>query len=132
MEKISKKDTVFKRGMMTLSVACAALIMLSTTAVEAKGPLTTEVKTQAVQKTSLTEERINAVLKEAYEKFKNNQDGKNADYIKALAIVDSKLFGITLVTPDGKVYEIGDTKAEVSIQSISKVFTACMVLAGEG
>lgn len=117
---------------MTLSVACAALIMMSTTALEAKGPLTTEVKTQAVQKTSLTEERINAVLKEAYAKFKDNQEGKNADYIKALAIVDSKIFGITLVTPDGKVYEIGDTKAEVSIQSISKVFTACMVLQEKG
>ena len=132
MEKTCKRDTVFKRGMMTLSIACASLIIMSTTALEAKGPLTTEVKTQAVQKTSLTEERINAVLKEAYEKFKNNQDGKNADYIKALAIVDSKLFGITLVTPDGKVYEIGDTKAEVSIQSISKVFTACMVLQEKG
>ncbi len=132
MKKASKRNTVFKRGVMTLSVVCASLIMMGTTAVEAKGPLTTEAKTQAVQKTSLTEERINAVLKEAYEKFKDNQEGKNADYIKALAIVDSKIFGITLVTPDGKVYEIGDTKEVVSIQSISKVFTACMVLQEKG
>ena len=125
-------ENVFKKGVMTLSVACAALIMLSTTAVEAKGPLSTEVKTQAVQKTALTEARINAVLKEAYEKFRNNQDGKNADYIKALAVVDSKIFGITLVTPDGKVYEIGDTKEVVSIQSISKVFTAAKVMQEKG
>lgn len=123
---------VFKRGVMTLSVACVSLILMGTTAVEAKGPLTTEVKTQAVQKTSLTEERINTVLKEAYEKFKDNQEGKNADYIKALAIVDSKMFGITLVTPDGKVYEIGDTKEVVSIQSISKVFTAAKVMQEKG
>ena len=125
-------ENILKKGVMTLSVACAALIMVSTTAVEAKGPLTTEVKTQVVQKTSLTEERINTVLKEAYNKFKDNQEGKNADYIKALAIVDSKIFGITLVTPDGKIYEIGDTKEVVSIQSISKVFTACIVLQEKG
>jgi len=129
--KIQRYDFL-KKGAMTLSVVCASLMFMGTTPVEAKGPLTTEVKTQAVQKTSLTEERINAVLKEAYEKFKDNQDGKNADYIKALAVVDSKIFGITLVTPDGKVYEIGDTKEVVSIQSISKVFTAAKVMQEKG
>jgi len=121
-----------KRGVMGLSIACASLIMLGTSPVQAKGPVpATTVKTE-VKKTSLTEERINAVLKEAYEKFKNDQGGKNADYIKALAEVDSRIFGITLVTPDGKVYEIGDTKAEVSIQSISKVFTAALVIQERG
>jgi len=132
MENEIQKFGLMKRGIVTLSIACASLIMMSTTALEAKGPLITEVKTQAVQKTSLTEERINAVLKGAYAKFKDNQDGKNADYIKELAIVDSKIFGITLVTPDGKVYEIGDTKEVVSIQSISKVFTAAKVIQEKG
>ncbi len=132
MKSTIQKMSLMKRGMVTLSVACASLILLNTTAVEAKGPLTTEVKTAVSQNNSLTEARINAVLKEAYEKFKNNQDGKNADYIKALAIVDSKIFGITLVTPDGKVYEIGDTKEVVSIQSISKVFTAAKVIQEKG
>ena len=132
MNTVSKTQHFFKKGVMTFSVVCASLIFMNTTTVEAKGPLTTEAKTEVVKKVSLTEERINAVLKEAYEKFKNDQGGKNADYIKALAEVDSKIFGITLVTPDGKVYEIGDTKAEVSIQSISKVFTACKVLQERG
>jgi len=122
---------LLRKGVMGLSIACASLIMLGTSPVEAKGPVPAAVKTE-VKKSSLSEERINAVLKEAYEKFKNDQGGKNADYIKALADVDSKIFGITLVTPDGKVYEIGDTKAEVSIQSISKVFTACKVLQEKG
>ncbi|MCK5678772.1 MAG: glutaminase, partial [Flavobacteriaceae bacterium] len=116
---------------LTLSALCAS-VLLSTTSLEAKGPLTQEVKIQTVQKSALTAERINTVLKEAYEKFKDNQEGKNADYIKALAIVDSKMFGITLVTPDGKVYEIGDTKEVVSIQSISKVFTAAKVIQEKG
>ena len=128
--KLETKQFV-RKGVMGLSIACASLIMLGTSPVEAKGPVPATVKTE-VKQTSLSEERINAVLKEAYEKFKNDQGGKNADYIKALAEVDSKIFGITLVTPDGKVYEIGDTKAEVSIQSISKVFTACEVLQEKG
>ncbi|MEA3434006.1 MAG: glutaminase A [Campylobacterota bacterium] len=132
MKKEIQKSGLIKRGVLTLSIACASLILMNATPVQAKGPLTTEVKTEAIQKTTLTEERINAVLKEAYEKFKDNQEGKNADYIKALAVVDSKIFGITLVTPDGKVYEIGDTDAKVSIQSISKVFTAAKVIQEKG
>ena len=132
MQNTNQKHSFIKRGALTLSMVCASLVLLSTTAVEAKGPMTKEVKTEVVKSASLSETRINAVLKEAYEKFKNNQDGKNADYIKALAIVDSKMFGITLVTPDGKVYEIGDTKDVVSIQSISKVFTAAKVMQEKG
>ena len=114
-----------------LAVVTASL-MLFGGATYAKGPLNDQVKTVLVQKRTLDDARINAVLKEAYEKFKDDQGGKNADYIKALAEVDPKIFGITLVTPDGKVYEIGDTKAEVSIQSISKVFTAALVIQERG
>jgi len=117
---------------MKFTLICTSLLFLSTSLIEAKGPLNTTVGTQIVQKSSLTTERINAVLKEAYAKFKDNQEGKNADYIKALAEVDSKLFGITLVTPEGKVYEIGDTQALVSIQSVSKVFTASKVIQEKG
>ncbi|WP_294952309.1 glutaminase A [Sulfurovum sp.] len=126
-----KTRYLVKRGIAGLSIVCASLIMLGTSPVQAKGPVPAVTKTE-VKKTSLTEEHINAVLKEAYEKFKASQGGKNADYIKALAEVDPKTFGITLVTPNGKVYEIGNTKAEVSIQSISKVFTACKVLQERG
>jgi len=71
---------------------------------------------------------IATVLNETYTKFKNLQEGKNADYIPALAKVDPKVFGIALVTTDGKVYTAGDIKTEVSIQSISKVFTLVMAL----
>ena len=71
---------------------------------------------------------IQAALDGAYAKFKDVQDGKNADYIPALAKVDSKIFGIALVTTDGKVYTAGDINSEVSIQSISKVFTMARVI----
>jgi len=80
----------------------------------------------------LSQERINQVLKEAYNKYKGDMGGKNADYIKALDIVDSSIFGITFVDMDGTVYEYGDTKKVVSIQSISKVFTAALVMSEHG
>ena len=68
----------------------------------------------------------------AYAKFKDLKEGKNADYIPALAKVDPNLFGIALVTTDGKVYSAGDLKTEVSIQSISKVFTMAQVIQEQG
>jgi glutaminase len=73
-----------------------------------------------------------ALLKEAHAKFKGVTEGKNADYIPALAEVDAKLFGIALVTPDGKVYEAGDVASPFSIQSISKVFTMARVMQDRG
>ncbi len=75
---------------------------------------------------------IATVLNETYTKFRSLQEGKNADYIPALAKVDPKIFGIALVTTDGKVYTAGDIKSEVSIQSISKVFTLAKVIEEEG
>src|SRR3954470_3921710 len=71
---------------------------------------------------------IQAALDAAYAKYKDIKEGANADYIPALAKVDSKIYGIALVTPDGKVYTAGDVKSQVSIQSISKVFTMARVM----
>jgi glutaminase len=79
-----------------------------------------------------TPAEIDAALKAAFTKFQNLQEGKNADYIPALAEVDSKIFGIALVTVDGKVYTTGDITSEVSIQSISKVFTMALVMEEQG
>jgi glutaminase len=73
-----------------------------------------------------------AAVKAAYDKYRTLQEGKNADYIPALAKVDPKLFGIVLITVDGKVYTAGDVKTEVSIQSISKVFTMAQVIQEQG
>jgi glutaminase len=75
---------------------------------------------------------IDAALKAAYEKYKDLKEGANADYIPALAKVDPKIYGIALVTVDGKVYSTGDIKSEVSIQSISKVFTMAKVVEDQG
>ena len=75
---------------------------------------------------------VQAVVDAAYAKFKGLKEGKNADYIPALAKVDPNLFGIAVVTADGKVYTAGDVKTEVSIQSISKVFTMAQVIQEQG
>jgi glutaminase len=79
-----------------------------------------------------TPDQINAALTAAQAKYKDIKEGANADYIPALAKVDSKIYGIALVTPDGKVYTAGDVKSEVSIQSISKVFTMAKVMEEQG
>src|SRR5215203_7551870 len=68
-----------------------------------------------------TPANVQTAVDAAYAKFKDLKEGKNADYIPALAKVDPNLFGIAVVTADGKVYTAGDVKTEVSIQSISKV-----------
>ncbi len=75
---------------------------------------------------------IQAALDAAYAKFKDLKEGANADYIPALAKVDSNIYGVVLVTADGKVYSKGDVKSEVSIQSISKVFTMAEVMQEQG
>ena len=64
----------------------------------------------------------------AHARYKDIEEGANADYIPALAKVDPRIYGIALVTPDGKTYTAGDVKSEVSIQSISKVFTMAKVM----
>ena len=75
---------------------------------------------------------LEKLAKEAYAKFKDDQGGKNADYIPALAKVPSKLFGITIVTVDGKIINVGDVDYAFSMQSCSKVFTACLVMQESG
>jgi glutaminase len=84
------------------------------------------------QADEFSKSEINKVLKETYNKFKGDVGGKNADYIKALAQVDPKTFGITLVDAKGNIYEIGQTNQKVSIQSISKVFTAALLMSEKG
>src|SRR5262245_25584180 len=79
-----------------------------------------------------TPEEIKTAMSAAYQKYKTLKEGKNADYIPALAKVDPNIFGIALVTADGHVYTTGDVKSEVSIQSISKVFTLANVLEESG
>jgi glutaminase len=74
------------------------------------------------------EQELKAAVNDAYQMYKSDTAGKNADYIPYLAQVDSKLFGIAVVTTDNKSYTLGDIKYSFSIQSISKVFTLALAM----
>jgi glutaminase len=53
-------------------------------------------------------------------------------YIPELGRADPDWFGISVVTADGHVYEVGDTDVDFTIQSISKPFVFGMALEDRG
>jgi glutaminase len=77
-------------------------------------------------------ETLQRLVDEAHQRFVNDNSGKNADYIPYLASVPSKLFGVAIVTVDGRVYTAGDVDYSFSIQSCSKVFTLAQVMQEAG
>jgi glutaminase len=79
-----------------------------------------------------TEAQLKQVVEDAHKRFASVTDGKNADYIPYLATVPSTLFGIAMVTTDGKVIEAGDTNYTFAIESIAKVFTLSLVMSESG
>jgi glutaminase len=79
-----------------------------------------------------TRGQLQSAVDNAYEKNKNVKEGKNADYIPALAEVNSNYFGVCLVTVDGQVFTKGDVDPRFSIQSISKVFALAKVIEEQG
>ena len=72
--------------------------------------------------------QVEAVVKEAYEKFRSDTSGKNADYIPFLAQVDSRMFGVAVVSTDNQVISVGELNYSFSIQSISKVYTLALAM----
>jgi glutaminase len=64
-----------------------------------------------------------AYLERLHARYAAVDDGAVATYIPELAQADPKWFGICLVTMDGHVYEVGDTREPFTIQSISKPLT---------
>lgn len=79
-------------------------------------------------RTTIKMDDLRNVVQEAYDKVKNREGGKNADYIPFLAKIDPKLFGVALCLPTGEIIEAGDTDYVFGIESISKVHTAVLVL----
>lgn len=75
---------------------------------------------------------IQNYLRRIHAEIADLKDGKPYSSIPAMANVDPDNFGIALATADGYVYEIGDTREEFSIQSISKPFTYGLALADRG
>ncbi|WP_105199815.1 MULTISPECIES: glutaminase A [unclassified Pseudoalteromonas] len=76
--------------------------------------------------------KVEQILAQAHTLYKDEKSGANADYIPALAKVDSEQFAIALVTTDGKIFTQGDIDSHFSIQSISKVFTLALAMEQQG
>ena len=72
-------------------------------------------------------ERVRALVAEAHERFKSIGEGRNADYIPALARVPDNLFGVCVVGTSGTACAAGDTEYEFSIQSVSKPFVFALI-----
>jgi glutaminase len=109
-----------RRRLHTLALAVAAL----TISALAPGSASAQRRSPVAPR----DEEVKAVVNEAYALFRNDATGKNADYIPYLAKVDSKLFGIAVVTTDNRLYTLGDVEYSFSIQSISKVFTLALAM----
>ncbi len=73
------------------------------------------------------EERMRALLAEAHERFRSNDDGTCSEVYPALARVPAGLFGITAVSTEGAVESVGDSEVEFSIMSVSKPFVFALV-----
>ncbi len=99
------------------TVAAAAVLSVAAMPAVAKGP----VPDPAVKD-------FQRLVDAAYAKYKDLKDGKNADYIPILTETPSDLFGVVIVSKDGKVYSAGDVDYVFSIQSVSKPFTAALVM----
>ena len=76
----------------------------------------------------IDKQTVRAAVEAAYDRCKEEQGGKNADYIPYLAGVPSTLFGITACLPDGDVVAVGDTDYVFGIESVSKVPTAILAM----
>lgn len=72
--------------------------------------------------------QIKDTAQEAFDLYKTNTDGKNADYIPYLANINKNLFGISICLLNGQTIQLGDTEYKFGIESVSKVHTAILVL----
>ena len=81
---------------------------------------------------TLTPSAIGEAVKAGLQAALAVKGGANASYIPYLAGVPSNLCGVCAVTPDGQMFEAGDTRYGFAIESISKVFTLALALEQSG
>ena len=71
-------------------------------------------------------------LESLHAAFVNNDSGEVASYIPELLKADPRWLGIALITTDGHVYQVGDSRQSFTIQSISKAITYGIALQDNG
>ena len=71
-------------------------------------------------------------LNALYDRHLPNRSGELASYIPELAAVEPDQFSIAFATTDGFVYEVGDSQAQFTIQSVSKAVIYALALEDHG
>lgn len=121
---LNEGDYVMKSGLTQRARAWGAAVALSLTLLSAGAAPAREAPPG--------DKAIQQAVDQAYAKFKGVMEGENASYIPYLAKADPKLFGIAVVTADGRVFKAGDAGQEFPVESIAKVFTLARVLKDQG
>jgi len=67
-------------------------------------------------------EEVQRLIGVAHQLYASDTQGSNSQVYPALSRVPSDLFGICVVGASGNVYEVGDSRHEFSIMSVSKPF----------
>jgi glutaminase len=75
---------------------------------------------------------VQRYLESLHADYAGVDDGVVATYIPELGKADPAWFALCVVTVDGHVYAAGDADQAFSIQSVSKPFTAALVMAQQG
>jgi glutaminase len=70
---------------------------------------------------------VQVLLRDAYDRYRDDDEGEVADYIPALAGAPPDLFGACIAGIGGGVHAVGDADVEFSIQSVSKPFVFALV-----
>ena len=75
---------------------------------------------------------LRQVLREVHAAWQPVTDGVVADYIPELARAEASWFGLSVVTLDGQVCEVGDSERPFTVQSVSKPFVYGLALDHHG
>ena len=106
---------------------CSSSILISCFLLLPLGSADAKEKPQSMSSTV-----IQKTIEQAYDKYRSVTEGKNANYIPYLAKADSKLYGIAIVTVDGRIFRVGDAGHPFPVESVSKIFTLADVLHKQG
>src|SRR6516164_6757108 len=116
------------RALLILLATAAQVSFLSAASAQAQPAAAPGAAAVKVSPVAPRKQQVQAIVDEAYAKFKGDTRGKNADYIPVLAKVNSTLFGIAVVSTNNEVVTAGDVKTSFSIQSIAKVFSLALAM----
>ena len=125
-------STAHVRVLLSVLAAATQLLIVSAASAQAQPASTPAAAPAKVSPVAPRKQQVQAIVEEAYNKFKGDTRGKNADYIPVLAKVNSNLFGIAVVSTDNQVVTAGDVKTAFSIQSIAKVFSLALAMEEQG